>query len=251
MLKNFVFIKTVQQLYGLLLSWKNFSEKAVINQLENYSKHSPHFALFLSFLKLLKLAKEKYNEFTKKHLDFYYKDVLKIQNKLAQPDYVHLVIEPYTTKPFLIPKDNLFLAGKNALGQNKFYASTTDQTVNQIKLNSFSSYYRKDNQFFKTNDLFEVNAKGTSFDVFTNNKQEFKEGILIASPLLFLQSGERIIYLKFNGANYNTTDFSFHITGEKESLEITQKENSDGFLKLTIPATEKPIIPFNAAVHKD
>ncbi len=251
LLKSFVFIKTVQQLFGLLLSWKNFSEKAVAYQLENYSKHTPHYALFLSFLKLLKLAKEKYNEFTKKHLDFYYKDVLKIQNKVAQPDSVHLVIEPYTTKPFLIPKNNLFLGGKNALGQTKFYAATADQTVNQIKLNSLSSYYRKENALYKKTDLLEFNGKGASFDVFPNNEQEFKEGILIASPLLFLQSGERIIYLKFNGANYNATDFSFHITSEKEVLEITQKEKSEGFIKLTIPATEKPIIPFDAKIHKD
>ena len=121
LLKNYVFIKTTQQLFGLLLSWKNFSEKAIANQLENYSKHSPHYALFLAFLKLLQVAKDKVNEFTKQHLDFYYKDVLKIETKEAQPDYVHLVIEPFETKPFLISKDTLFLGGKNAIGQKKYY----------------------------------------------------------------------------------------------------------------------------------
>ncbi len=251
LLKNHVFIKTTQQLFGLLLSWKNFSQNAVAYQLEKYSKHTPHYALFLSFLKLLEVAKEKFNEFTKKHLDFYYKDVLKIKNKNAQPDYVHLVAEPFTTKPFLIPKDTIFSAGKNGNGKNKFYASTSDQTVNQIKLNSFFSHHRKDNQFFKTTDLFDVNATGESFDVFTNNKQEFKEGLMIASPLLFLQSGERHIYLKFNQKIYKASDFNFYITGEEESIEITEKIDAKGFIKLTIPATEKAIVPFDSEIHKD
>ncbi len=251
LLKNYVFLKTTQQLFGLLLSWKNYSQKAVTYQLENYSKHTPHYALFLSFLKLLSVAKDKFNEFTKNHLDFYYKDVLKIQNKNAQPDYVHLVVEPFNTKPFLLPKDTIFSAGKNGNGKNKYYASTADQTINQIKLNSFLSHYRKDNQFFKT-DLIKVNATGKSFDVFASNQEEFKEGIMIASPLLFLQSGERIISLQFNNStSYKANDFNFYITGEKEAIEITQKATSNGFIKLTIPATEKAIIPFNKELHTD
>ncbi|TDD96006.1 hypothetical protein [Flavobacterium cellulosilyticum] len=251
LLKNYVFINTTQQLFGLLLSWKNFTQKAVEYQLEKYSKHSPHYALFLTFLKLLAIAKEKYNEFTKRHLDFYYKDVLKIQNKIAQPDYVHLLVEPFKVKPFLIPNNTVFSAGKNGNGKNKFYASTADHTVNQIKLNSLLSHHRNGNQFFKTTDLFNVNAKGNSFDVFANNKQEFKEGIMIASPLLFLQSGERNIHLKFNQKTFNPNDFKFYITGEKKGIEITQKINSEGFIKLTIPATEKAIVPFDAKIHKD
>src|SRR5690606_12759477 len=81
LLKNYVFNKAIQQLFGLLLSWKNFTQKAVDNQLSNYPDHSPHYTLFLSFVKLLQVAKNKFNEFTKKHLDFYYKNVLKIDRK--------------------------------------------------------------------------------------------------------------------------------------------------------------------------
>ncbi|AUP79066.1 baseplate J/gp47 family protein [Flavivirga eckloniae] len=251
LLKNHVFIKTTQQLFGLLLSWKNFSQNAVDYQLEHYSEHTPHYALFLSFLKLLEVAKDKFNGFTKRHLDFYYKDVLKIENRKAQPDYVHLVAEPFKVKPFLIPKDTIFPAGKNGDGKNKFYASTADQTVNQVKLNSFLSHHRKDDQFFKTTDLFDANAAGESFDVFTNNKQEFKEGIMIASPLLYMQSGERTIYLKFNQKTYKASDFGFYITGEEEGIEITEKSDIKGFIKLTIPATEKAIVPFDSEIHVD
>ncbi|WP_290804790.1 baseplate J/gp47 family protein [Flavobacterium sp.] len=256
LLKNYVFIKTTQQLFGLLLSWKNFSEKAIANQLENYSKHSPHYALFLAFLKLLQVAKDKVNEFTKQHLDFYYKDVLKIETKEAQPDYVHLVIEPFQTKPFLISKDTLFLGGKNTIGQKKYYAATQDVVINQIKLNSFLSYSRQANTFFTANKLLDVNGQNKSFDVFTNEKSVFKEGFMIASPILFLQSGERHIYLRFNGTNHKASDFDFYLTGEKGVVEVTQKSEIKDFLTnkkylhLSIPATEKAILPFDAKLHE-
>lgn len=258
LLKNYIFIKTVQQLFGLLLSWKNFSQNAVAYQLNNYTKHTPHYTLFLSFLKLLDVAKEKFNEFTKKHLDFYYKDVLRIQNQNAKPDYVHLVMEPFDVTPFLIPKDTIFLAGKNSLGQKKFYASTADQTINGIKLNSFLSMHRNGEHYYKVADLLSSNAKNEGFDVFNKNKTEFKEGILIASPILYLQSGERIIYLRFDDVNYDAANFNFYITGKEKTIEITDKQtlelvtnSGDKFMKLTIPATEKSIVPFDVKKHAD
>ncbi|MGH2666763.1 hypothetical protein [Flavobacterium sp.] len=256
LLQNYVFMKTVQQLFGLLLSWKNFSQNAVSYQLNNYTKHTPHYTLFLSFLKLMNIAKDKFNEFTKKHLDFYYKDVLRIENQNAKPDYVHLVVEPFDVKPFLIPKDSIFLAGKNALGQKKFYASTADQTVNGIKMHSFLSTHRKGEQHFNTTDLLSFNAKNDGFDVFTNNKKVFKEGLMIASPILYLQSGERNIYLRINDTNFEALDFDFYITGKEKIIEITERQSvaqnnspSVKLIKLTIPATEKSIVPFDPKIH--
>lgn len=257
LLKNYVFIKTTQQLFGLLLSWKDFSQNAVTYQLSSYSKHTPHYTLFLSFLKLLDIAKEKFNEFTKRHLDFYYKEVLRIQNQNARPDYVHLVVEPFDTKPFLIPKDTVFIAGKNTAGQKKFYASTADQTVNGIKLHSFLSMHRNEEKYYKT-DLLAFNAKNKGFNALVDDKQEFKEGIMIASPILYLQSGERVIFLRFNESNYKAEDFNFYITGEEKTIEIESKQDAkknnnsnEELIKLTIPATEKGIIPFDPKKHVD
>lgn len=285
LLKNYIFIKGVQQLFGLLLSWKNFSNSAIEYQLKNYSKHSPHYTLFLSFLKLLDVAQKKLNEFTKKHLDFYYKDVLHIQNQEAKPDYVHLVIEPYDLNPFLISEGTIFPADKNSSGQKKFYASTADQTINGIKLHSFLSVHFKNNSYYKS-DLLSLNAMNEGFDVFTSKAQLFKEGLMIASPNLYLQSGERIIKLRFNDTKFNADNFDFYITGEEKIIEITDKENfkensklelnqnseasfnakfradfnedikeraklSVEYIKLTIPATEKKIVPFNKKLHPD
>lgn len=250
LLKHFTFLKGTQQLFGLLLSWKNFSQNAVDFQLNNYSKHSPHYALFLSFLKLLNFAKDQLNGFTKKHLDFYYKDILQIENQLAKPDFAHLVITPYKNLPFLIPKNTIFLGGKNSSGQKKYFASTSDQTVNGISLNAFYSQSRNGAQYFKTENLLPFNGVNKGFNVFTSTATEFQEGIMIASPILYLQSGERTINIRFNSKNYSAKDFSFYLTGEKKVIEISGK-NEGNFIALNIPATEKKIIPFDEKLHPE
>ncbi len=256
--QNYLFIKSVQQLFGLLLSWKSFSNNAIAFQLNSYSKHSPHYALFLAFVKLMKEATNHINGLTKRHLDFYYKDVLHTENQSAKPDYVHLVIEPFDVKPFLVPKDTIFLAGKNSIGQKKFYASTADQTINGIKLNSFCSYQRQADSFYKVADLLPLNGKGKSFNCFGSGKETFKEGLFIASPILFLQSGERLILLRFNDKNHNAADFDFYLTGEKKLIQIAEKKDvkdeknlSTTFIQLTIPATEKAIVPHSAKLHPE
>lgn len=249
LIKNYTFSKTVQQLFGLLASWKSFSQNAIEYQLNNYAGHTPHYTLFLTFLKLLNVAKEKLNEFTKNHLDFYYKDVLRITNKDAEPDYVHLITEPFGTKPFIVPKGTIFPAGKNTAGQSKFYASTHDHTVNAIKLASLTSMHFDNSKYFKA-DLFDLNAKNKGFNAFTTNKAEYKEALMIASPLLFMQSGERIIYLQFNNKHYDADDFTFFITGKEQIIEITNKDTTNTHeIKLVIPAGEKSIVPFDKKIH--
>lgn len=257
LLKNYAFLKTVQQLFGLLLSWKNFTKSAIDFQLNSYAKHSPQYALFLSFLKLMDVAKAQLNEYTKNHLDFYYKNILHTQNQNAKPDYVHLIVEPFDSTPFLIPKGTTFIGGKNSVGQKKFYESTADQTVNGINLHSFLSVYRKEDSYFKT-DLLPFNAKNKGFNAFTTDKQSYKEGIMIASPILYLQSGERIIFLRFNDKDYKASDFDFYVTGEKKTIEITTKDNDEkesktgkNYIRLKISATEKKIIPFDKKLHPE
>lgn len=257
LMKNYVFVKNVQQLFGLLLSWKDFTNSTIDYQLNSYDKHTPHYTLFLSFLKLLRVAQDKLNEFTKNHLNFYYKDVLHIENQSAQPDYVHLVVEPYDTNPFLIPKNTIFPADKNSLGQKKFYSSTADQTINGIQLDSFLSTHFKNNEYYKS-DLLPLNATNEGFNVFVDNAQLFKEGIMIASPNLYLQSGERTINLRFNNQTYLAKDFNFYLTGEEKVIEVFPDENfkedkklENQFISLLIPSTEKKIVPFNAKLHPE
>lgn len=255
LLQSYQFNKNIQNLFGLLLYWKNSTEKAFTQQLESYPSHTPHYALFLAFLKLLGIAKNHLNDFTKRHLDFYYKDILQLLPQKVQPDFVHLLIEPAPNKnAFLLPKNTIFSAGKNSLGKNKFYASTSDQAINSVKIKSFLSHHIDQNSWKKT-DLFPLNATNTPFTAFPSSSENTETGLLLASPLFYMKGGTRIITLKFDPQVQDLEDlnsFDFWITGEKKWVEITEENKEltqDKRIKLTIPASEKAIVPFNKEIH--
>src|SRR5688500_14228656 len=53
---------------------------------ELQKNHTPHLALLFTFLKLFQHLQGDLNTYTKKHLDFFYKDVLKLKAREAIPD---------------------------------------------------------------------------------------------------------------------------------------------------------------------
>jgi hypothetical protein len=249
LISNSQFDKNVQQLYGLIQNWKQVAGENVSNQLENYSNHKPHFTLYLSFLKLLGIAQTQLNEFTKRHLDFYYKDILQIQPANARPDYVHLILEPTPEKAVLVPKSSVFPAGKNALGKNKFYASTADQAINDGRLHSFLSHYKTSTSPWNQSDFIKSNAQNKSFNVFSDSTTIVETGLLIASPLFFLSGGYRVIFLKINDETLDLSHYKFFITGEKKVIEINATNYYGNYIYLEILASEKKIIAHDPKIH--
>jgi len=249
LISNSQFDKTVQQLFGLIHNWKQVAGESIAYQLENYSNHKPHFTLYLSFLKLLGIAQTQLNEFTKRHLDFYYRDILQIQPANARPDYVHLVLEPTPEKSVLVPKGSIFPAGKNSLGKNKFYTATADQGINDGKLNSFLSHYKDSTSPWKQSDFIKANAQNKSFNVFSDSATTVETGLLIASPLFFLGGGYRVIILKINDETLDLSLYKFFITGEKKVIEINSGYYYDNYIYLEILASEKKIIAHDPKIH--
>src|SRR6185436_7788650 len=54
---------------------------------------SPHLALLLAYLKAYLLVAADLNNITKKRLDYYYEEVLKLKRIQPQPDEVHVLFE--------------------------------------------------------------------------------------------------------------------------------------------------------------
>ncbi|WP_210518795.1 baseplate J/gp47 family protein [Hymenobacter terricola] len=103
--------------------------------LEAKSDFEPHYALFLAFLQLFGLAQEQLNGLGKKHLDFYYHDVLRLTNRTPVPDQVHAVFElaKNVAEVILPPKTELD-AGKDALKQPLVYQTLANRVVNRAKI---------------------------------------------------------------------------------------------------------------------
>ena len=51
----------------------------------------PHFALFLTFLQLLQHTRGQLNTLTRRHLDFYYQQVLGMTKIASVPDHVNVL----------------------------------------------------------------------------------------------------------------------------------------------------------------
>ncbi|KAA3660477.1 MAG: hypothetical protein DWQ10_06585, partial [Calditrichaeota bacterium] len=102
----------------------------------------PHFALFLTFLHLLRHAQTHMNQLTKRHLDFYYQQILGMTKKSAMPDKVHVLVDLAAKIPAVeLPAGTTMLAGTDSLGKDLIYSTDEQLVVNQAQIAKISSLY--------------------------------------------------------------------------------------------------------------
>ncbi|MFC4873927.1 hypothetical protein [Negadavirga shengliensis] len=102
--------------------------------------HPPHIALFISFLRLFINVQEDLNQMTKRHLDFYYRGVLGLKPKDIIPDKVHLFFELAKNRlEHSLEGGIRFRAGKDALGNDLFYALDKPSVFNVATVESLRS----------------------------------------------------------------------------------------------------------------
>ncbi len=228
----------------------------ILNDFTKEARLSPHLTLFVCFLKLLEFSKERFNKLTKRHLDFYYKEILQVNKKEAIPDQAHVIFElakKITNQQ--VKKETLLDAKKDILGSPLMYKTDEDLIVNKAKVGAIKTIYNKNSNSLKktkvshvanTKDgiaepLLETEPYWHPFGYPSSGKnvdelQDAEMGFCIASPMLWLQEGKRVvtITIKFD------TDF------EKESFKVdTLIEN----LKLYGSGKEKWIEPTLIAIN--
>ncbi|PKH50313.1 phage baseplate protein [Tenacibaculum sp. Bg11-29] len=227
-----------------------------LNDFTKEAKLSPHLTLFVCFLKLLEFSKERFNKLTKRHLDFYYKEILQVDKKEAIPDQAHVIFElakKITNQQ--IKEDTLLDAKKDALGKPLNYKTNEELIVNKASVGAIKTIYNNNSDNLKkikashvanTKDGLEeplladepywypfgYPSKGKNVD----ELQDAEVGFSIASPMLLLQEGERTV----------TITIKFDADFEKESFKVdTLIEN----LKLYGSGEEKWIEPTLIAIN--
>src|SRR5687768_9788227 len=104
--------------------WEAFFNK----EIDPDQRTEPHYALFLAFLQLFKIAQDDLNRITGKHLDFYYREVLQLEERPALPDQVFIIFNlAKHVSQHLIQKGTLLKAGKDASGKELIYQ--TDKEI--------------------------------------------------------------------------------------------------------------------------
>lgn len=269
--------------------WRNFlAEIANVPETDwaKTSNRSPHVALFLTFLKLLKHSQAHLNDLPRKHLDFFYKNVLRLRQKPEEPDHAHVIFElNKRIAEQKIEKNTMLLAGKDAAGKPLFYYTDDEIILNRAKVAHLRSVFNDGGQlrmalFADTADgwgeAFEV--PGTKWPAFGHTGlPKADTGIALASHMLLLTEGERWVTMSFKlsgaanpMANWNEQNFLQNIdiqaSGEKSWLgpftdrqrvasDIPVLRAIENYFELKfrfqIPAGEKPVVAYNDTVLKE
>jgi len=128
--------------YGILSELVNDAEKYMEYAMEKYPMHHPHMALFLTFLQLFSIAQEQMNGITGRMLDFYYRDVLHLEEKPSIPDRVHIIFElAKDIVQYDIAKATSLNGGKDNAGKDQVYTTNTDLVVNQAKVKELKTIF--------------------------------------------------------------------------------------------------------------
>lgn len=235
--------------------------------------HDPSYGLWLTFLKLYENAQNKINEFTGRHLDFYYRDILQIGNQSKQADQVPLVFELAKHKDeYLISAGTLLKAGKDDDGIERLYQVESDSVINQGKIKALRSFYldQLDGNSIpyaaiKTDSADGIDEKldkeHPQWPLFgpTHENSLAQIGFAIADEKLRLSDGDRTITLSFDissgmPASIQNT-FAAALTLEEEwlALDSTQltlsKSGNTLTFTISLAGDQDPIMPYLVDTH--
>ncbi len=201
-----------------------FSIEEIIHQAkeliaDNVSNQNvrPHIGLFVGFLKLYEVLKDRMNQITEKHLDYYYQEVLGLTKKGRAPDetYVRFKLNDKVDSYFL--KKGTSLTGlKDNLGASIVYETIHDALLSNVKISGLYTCFVSQNTklnytglpnrdnivtdiFFKKHDPENIGSmhlfgEDQFFKAAAERTMETAQvGFIIASSHLRLAEGERTI----------------------------------------------------------
>jgi hypothetical protein len=102
----------------------------------------PQFALLLAFLELLARARGQLNGLTRRHLDHYYREVLRLGLAAPVPDRV-VVLPRLTTRATAarLPAGSEFHAGRDSRGAPRIYRSERELIVHRTRIDGLRAVH--------------------------------------------------------------------------------------------------------------
>ena len=243
-----------------------FPEKDQIAQtIAQYSEGdiAPHLALFIAFLKLLAYPQASLNGIPKRHLDFYYKDVLKLKPNAFSPDTVHVIFElakNATTE--LVKKDSGLEAGKDEEGNTRTYVMENDFVANPAQVVLMHSLYKDNSGLLKyavqpnTQDgLEEALEEGMSWSAFGDTAWPLAPlEIALTGEIFSLKQGTRniIVTWEFDRPMVLNGILRASMTTEEgwtEEIGVTVSGAKNNIWELTLSDEELPITAYDEELH--
>jgi hypothetical protein len=224
--------------------------------LHNRSDLRPDLGLLLAFLELFKKAQHRLNALSGKHLDFYYRNILKFREAAVVPDSTFLVMQLSPgCDDAIIPKGTAFDAGKDNAGNTIVFNAAQDTGLNQIQVADLRTAFIAStpgllpldaNQdpiplvtgVYTAVQTVPMVAGTTGFavlgeDQFSRSNQTMQEvntGFAVSSPALFLSGGVRNITFTFHLTDSFSTYFQNFVLAVTKKKTIS-KADTDLFFK--------------------
>jgi hypothetical protein len=219
-----------ENIYGNIVFIKEKATKKFEEETSSHSNHHPHVGLLLAFFNLFKNLQGDINTLTKKHLDFYYKNLLQQQRKKLIPGtaIIRLQLQQGTEDLTLNEGEKIDFILDNK--QQISFKVTSSTQLNRAEIAEIRTLYKSDYQPFSINfedDDFSINliyeadilkngnsgnnqeilGKG-NLPVVLGEEQEHSDdsesnislsdiGIIVSSPALILEKGRQEINLIF------------------------------------------------------
>ena len=225
----------------------------------------PHLALYQACLEMYRQPQAYINKITGRHLDFYYKNVLRFARLAAQADKAHVVLElKKNAAPVLIDATTQFSAGKDATGVELLYTPTRETVINPAAVSSLRSLYVDATGYGTVRSAPIANSADAKWNGFGDVDLPAAEvGFALASPVLRLQEGVRTITLTLHLSDVDhsmLTDtalsgaFEAFLTGEKTWLgpfDVSPSINASNVMQLDISlsADDGAVVDYSDAVH--
>jgi hypothetical protein len=282
-----IFQETLK-VYREITDRSDFYFAAAIN---NYPDHQPHMALFLAFTRLFMYAQKEMNGLTQRHLEFYYRDVLRLHERAAHPDAAYLIYElAKEATEYELKAGTALTAGKDATGKELIYKTAGDLTINKAKVKELKTLFlEKINEetigrLYASPVANSADGKGKTFtnpesawpamgyfspafddagNIINKIGEEAQIGFAIASPQLYLAEGEREITIDFTfkeKVDPVEMDLTVMLTGEKgwvrfDNIKAQYPDEIPGkkILRAAIPllVSEQAIVGYDINVHAD
>lgn len=155
----------------------------------------PHFVLFLGFLELLARQQTEINRFTRRHLDYFYREVLGIAPKAAQPDTAHLVFElARGVQEQRIEAGTTVVAGQTPEGKTRYLRTREEIVVNRAKVADVKVFFQ-DRKVLGLEEVYQAHIEKNSKDT----KGAIAQLLLLVLPSLPAERQNNTLFTQLIG----------------------------------------------------
>lgn len=193
------------------------AQRLLLRALSERQNHGAHLGLFLAFVRLLQKSQADLNRMTDRHLEFYFRDVLRSVPRAARPDTAHVTFDLAPGASFAeLEEGTTLIAGSGSGPDAIVFETDRALRVNSARVQALTSisvkrdtvqrdrsgarYVNSVNIFPMANSadghgapLADAAAGWPPFGPDLDAPPDF--GFVVAAPILWLASGERRLRL--------------------------------------------------------